>query len=360
MTRRLGFFARSAAAAAVFFLGTAALQAQQSFTAVCEQVNKKMVKLFGSGGFKGLPAYGTGIVVSPDGYILTVNNHMLNTPDLRVHLYDGRVFQAIVLAKEPELDIALVKIDSKDVTGLPYFDMEKAVMAPAAEPGDWVLAFSNQFSIATRDEPMTVQRGVIAANSKLLGRKGVFDAPYFGEAYFLDMIACNPGSAGGALTTRKGELIGIIGRELKNRLSDTWINYAVPIRAKVQIERIDGKNEAVDIAVFTKEAMGPGWKVKPKVAKKTGPGGYTGLVLVPDVVDRTPPYVEEVVAGSPAAQAGLKADDLVVYFDGELVQSIRIYRDLLKMTGPGTEVTLEIQRDNRLMTVKMKLGEHPK
>src|SRR5712691_8158438 len=72
------------------FLVVGGLPGQQTFNTVAGQVNKKMVKLFGAGGFKGLPSYGTGILVSPDGFILTVNNHILATTDLRVHLYDGR------------------------------------------------------------------------------------------------------------------------------------------------------------------------------------------------------------------------------------------------------------------------------
>src|SRR5437868_2503897 len=82
---------------------------QESVTAASVEVNKKMVKLFGAGGFKGLPSYGTGILVSPKGHILTVNNHILTTADLRVHLYDGRFYHAKVVSREPGLDIALVK-----------------------------------------------------------------------------------------------------------------------------------------------------------------------------------------------------------------------------------------------------------
>src|SRR5262249_5822706 len=151
--------------------------AQQSFTQVAAEVNKKMAKLFGAGGFKSLPSYGTGIVVSPKGYILTVNNHILSTADFRVHLYDGRFYHCKVLYREPELDVALVKIED-DVDLLPHFDIEEAAKRPLAEPGDMVLALSNCFHIATRDEPMSVQRGAISAHAELRGRRGVFDAPF--------------------------------------------------------------------------------------------------------------------------------------------------------------------------------------
>src|SRR5262249_29434211 len=129
-----------------------------------DQANRKTVKLFGSGGFRGLASYGSGLLVSPEGHILTVASPMLDTQDLRVHLYYGRRFHAKVWISEPALDAALVKIDASD---LPYFDVSGAAQAPLAKAGDWVLAFSNLYQIATRDEPMSVQRGVIVAYAKL-------------------------------------------------------------------------------------------------------------------------------------------------------------------------------------------------
>jgi serine protease Do len=349
---------RAAGVALLAAAGAGLLWAQAPVTSVADQVNRKMVKLFGAGGFKGLPAYGTGILVSPNGYILTVNNHILDTADLRVHLYDGRLCHARVVFKEPELDAALLKIDEK-VDGLPYFNFEEAAARPLAAPGDWVLAFSNQFEIATRDEPMSVQHGVIAAHAELRGRRGIFEAPFSGAVYFLDVIANNPGAAGGAVTTRKGELLGIIGREVKNTLSDSWINYAVPVQTKAQVVRGD-KTVTVSLADFVKEGMAGTYKVSTRKKSEQGLGGYHGIVLVPNVVSVTPPYVEDVVPGSPAARAGLRPDDLIVYIDGELVPSIKIFRDIVKSAPPGTELRLEVQRGNKLQTVNLKMAEQPK
>jgi len=341
----------------LILLAATAVHAQQSFTPVAGDVNKRMVKLFGAGGFKGLPSYGTGFLVSPNGFIVTVNNHILTTSDLRVHLYDGRFYHAKVVAKEPELDLALVKIDAP-LDNLPHFDISKAVGQPLAGPGDWILAFSNQFQIATRDEPMSVQRGVIAAYAELRGRRGIFEAPFSGEVYFLDVIACNPGAAGGIITNRKGQLLGVLGRELKNTVTDTWINYAMPIQAKVDVQRED-RLEKVDVATFVREGIAGTYKQGEKRAK-VDRGGYHGIVLVPNAVPVTPPYVEEVIPGSPAHKAGLQPDDLIVYVDGELVPSIKAFRDILKQIGPGTEVVLDVQRGAKLKSFKLKLVELPK
>jgi serine protease Do len=325
-------------------------RAKDSFAGVADQVNKKLVKLFGAGGFRGLAAYGTGILVSPDGYVLTVASHILDTENLRAHLSDGRRFESLkVLATDPDLDVALVKIDK--VEGLPYYDVEKAAKQPLAQAGDWVLAFSNQFEIATRDEPMSVQRGVIAAYSKLKGRRGVFEAPYQGDVYVIDAITNNPGAGGGALTTRRGELLGVVGKELRNTLSDTWINYAVPIQA---------------LSKFVHDVKAGTYKPKPKKDDTVaGRMPYSGIVLVPNVVERTPPFVESVIPGSPAAKAGLRPDDLIVYVEGEQIVSIKAFRDLLLKTSPGTTLTLEVRRfdkdapdaGDRLITVRLTLAE---
>ncbi len=323
-----------------------------SVAAVAEQVNAKLVKLFGSGGFRGLTAYGTGVLISPDGYVLTVASPMLDTPDLRVHLYDGRRLHAKVLVTEPELDVALIKIDKVD--DLPYFDLAEAAKRPLAEPGTRVVGFSNLFEIATRDEPMSVQQGVVAAYSRLYGRKGIFEVPYRGEVYVIDAITNNPGAGGGVITTRRGELLGLIGKELRNTLTDTWINYAMPVQAAVEIKRGDQVTR-VSVLEFAEKAKRG--EYKPLVVERppAGQGGYHGIVLVPNVVERTPPFVEELQPNSPAAKAGLKPDDLIVYVDGERVVSIRAFREIMDKVPPGTQVKLEVRRGDKLVGVDLKL-----
>jgi S1-C subfamily serine protease len=340
-------------------VATATTRAEESFAQVCEKVNPKLVKLFGAGGFKGLQSYGSGIVVSPDGYILTINSHILDTQDLRVHLSDGTLYHAKVVAIEPELDVALVKIgDNKlKVEELPYFDAVEAAKRPAVEPGTGVLAFSNQFQIATRDEPMSIQRGVVASYSRLYGRIGIFEATYKGDVYVVDAITNNPGAAGGALTNRKGELLALVGKELRNELTNTWINYAIPLNARITVTQADGKPATVSILDILEKKE----KYKPLTLpkKNEGPGVYTGILLVADPVERTPPFIEDVVPGSPADKAKLQPDDLIVYVDGVLVGDIRAYQDVLARYHPNQTVKLEIQRDRKLQTIELKL-EKPK
>src|SRR5262245_3387991 len=351
--KKLSLLPAALAVVALFYFLQPPARSDESFAKVANDVNQKVVKLFGAGGIRGLASYGTGVLISKDGYILTVNSHILDTRDLRIHMSDGTRYHGDVIAREPELDIALVKIkDQKRAEVEHYFDVAEAAKRPVLEPGTGVLAFSNQFQIATRDEPMSVQCGVIAAHSKLLGRVGVFEAAYRGDVYVIDAITNNPGAGGGAITTRKGELLALIGKELRNELTNTWINYAIPLNASIEVPTKDGKKVKVSImdVVTKKENYRPPPRLE--VAKVQA---EHGIRLVPNVVDRTPPYVEEVVTGSPADKAGLKPDDLIVYVDGLPVQDINTLQKVLASYVPGMEVKLEIQRGEELITKPITL-----
>jgi len=337
-------------------------RSDQSVADVAEQVNQKLVKLFGAGGFRGLAAYGTGVLVSKEGFVLTVNSHILDTRDLAIHLHDGTRYQGKVVAREPELDIAIVQIDAGrrglDIEAV--FDVEKAAKMPIQEPGTNILGFSNLFEIATRDEPMSVQRGVIAAYARLYGRIGIFEATYRGNVYVIDAITNNPGAGGGVITTRKGELLAMIGKELRNELTNTWINYAIPFNASVEVPGKDGKKVTVSVydmyhkVVVKKEKYNPA--PEREIVKNAADHG---ILLVPNVVERTPPYIEEVIPGSPAEKAKLQPDDLIVYVDGLPVQDINTFNKLMATYTPDSEVKLEIQRGDKLITVAVKLARRP-
>ncbi len=165
------------------------------YSETINEVQQRVVKIFGAGGLAGLHAYGTGFLITPDGHVATVLSHVLDSDVVNVVLSDGRRQIGRVVGTDVDLDLAIIKIEGG---GLPFFDLFKAV---EASPGTRVLAFSNMFKVASGNEPLTVQRGVVAAKSKLSARRGRFAAPYRGEAYLVDAVTNNPGAAGGVLTT---------------------------------------------------------------------------------------------------------------------------------------------------------------
>ena len=181
---------------------------------LAETTNKKLVKLFGAGGFSRLNNFGTGIIISKDGYVLTVASQLLDTSDLVVHLHDGQRMKAQVVVVEPELDAAIVKIRAEgkkleDPIGmeLDYFDIVEAAKRPPAVIGDWVLALSNTFRDRARGtaEP-PAWRGDGTDETRRSPRCVRF---LHRDVYVTDMIMNNPGRR--AASTAKG-LLGVIGR----------------------------------------------------------------------------------------------------------------------------------------------------
>lgn len=315
----------------------AAVFAAEAGERVIEQVSRKVVKIFGAGGIRGLYAYSTGFLVSPKGHIVTVWSHVLDDQSVTVILHDGRKFEGKILGAEPQLDLAVLKIEADD---LPSFDLDDA---SSAAVGTRVLAFSNMFKVATGDEPVSVLHGVIAARTKLTARRGTYETPYNGPVYVVDAITNNPGAGGGIVTSADGVLLGMIGKELRNTQTNTWINYAIPIsELKTPIgEIISGK--FVARAERLEDAANP---------RRYVPLDF-GLVMIPDVLFRTPAFVDAVLPGSPAATAGIRPNDLVLFVNDELVQSCRLFKDELGRLEAGDVLKLVLRRGNALLPVEL-------
>lgn len=347
---------RSLSILLLFAVSTSIAYADVSFSQVVKETNRKMVKVYGAGGFRGVNAYCTGVLISADGYILTVYSPTLDTNNLRVHLYDGTKHNVELVAAEPQLDVALLRIKERERFAeqpLPFFDLTKPIITPSV--GDWVLAFTNQFEVAVRDEPVSVQRGVLAAIVPFAGRRGITEANFKGMAYIVDAITNNPGANGGLLTTRKGEPLGLIGKELKNTLSETWVNYAIPLPS---------------LTDFVSKAMKGQYKRQARDEDKIAEDkkAFHGIMLIPDVLDRTPPYVEDVVPGSPAALAGIRINDLLIFIrhprqdapeelDERVIASFKTFREVMGPLAPGTRVSIVVRRDGQLITLDLVLGK---
>ncbi|HEY1066123.1 MAG TPA: trypsin-like peptidase domain-containing protein [Pirellulales bacterium] len=334
------FVALLVAAVLGWHLTTAPAAAQDSYSQIAESTFPKIVKIYGAGGFRGLEAYQSGFLISPEGHILTVWSYVLDTEFITVVLDDGRRFeQAKLLGADPRLEVAVLKIEAEN---LPCFKLEEAAKGDA---GTRVLAFSNLYGVAQGNEAASVQHGIISARTRLEARRGVFDTPYRGDVYILDAVTNNPGAPGGALTTRRGELLGMLGKELKNSLNNTWLNYSVPV------EQLKG---SVD-KILRGESLPPASQSeseKPAFAYSTQ---LLGLTLVPDVIERTPPFIDEVRSGSPAAGSGLRPDDLVLFVNGRLVQSCKTLVSELERIDRAETLNITVIRDQELIEVEMSL-----
>lgn len=305
-------------------------------SSVESSVQPKVVKLFGAGGISGLQSYGTGFVVSPDGHIATVLSHLLDGDSVSVVLANGKRYPGKVVAAEPKLDLALLKIETD---GLDYFDLSQIT---AAGPGTRIYAFSNMFKVATGDEPLSVQHGVISARTKLAARRGRFASNYAGPVYIVDAITNNPGSAGGVLTSRDGKLLGMLGRELRDAQSQVWVNYVIPIG------ELAPTLQAMMRGDYTREAVAESTTVQREI-----PPRLFGIILVPDIVFRTPAYIDEVLPGSAADEAKLQPDDLIVFLNGKVVGSVRALQAELNLLQPGQDAEFVIRRGGELVTITL-------
>jgi serine protease Do len=309
-----------------------------------ERTLSKMVKIFGTGGVRNLEAYGSGFLVSPTGHVVTVWSHLIDSGNVSVVLNDGRRYTAKFVNGDPKRDVAVLKIESDD-RDFPYFDLRRVA---TVSPGTRVLGFSNMFKVAAGDEPVSVVHGVVAVRTKLAGRRGAFESDYEGPVYVVDAVTNNPGAAGGVVTTLDGRLIGMIGRELRNSRSNTWVNYAVPL---------DDVHQTIEEIVAGRFAPS---------AKPVAPAGpqfvplELGLVMVPDVVYRTPAYVESVVPNSPAAKAGILQEDLIVFVNDELVQSNRVLKRIVAGLEAGDSVHFVVRRKEKLVSLELRVPKHLK
>jgi S1-C subfamily serine protease len=319
--------------------GARASDGAASFTQVSRQVQPKIVKIYGAGGIKGLEHYQSGILISGKGHVLTVSSYVLDSDEVTVVLDDGRRFTAQQVAADPLTEIAVLKFDPGG-DDVPHFDLSAAV---TADSGTRVLAFSNVFGIAAGEEPVSVLHGVVSAVAPLEARRGSYITNFHGNVYVVDASANNPGAAGGALTDSQGRLLGMLGKELRSNLTDTWLNYALPVAAFAPTveDILAGRFTPADLK---------------EVDRPANPLSLAalGIVLVPDVVSRTPPYVDRVVASSPAAAAGLRPDDLLVMIDSQVASSCRQAVHSIERLEHDATVRIGVLRGEQFIEVTLK------
>lgn len=300
---------------------------------------EKIVKIYGAGGIRGLESYQSGFLISAEGHVLTSFSYVLDTDDVIVTLDDGRDFTAKMIGIDPRLELAVLKIEA---TKLPHFDVTKSVQLNS---GSRILAFSNLFGIASGNEPASVMHGSVMAISKLSARRGNFQIPYQGKVYIVDAITNNPGAAGGALTNLKGDLAAILGKELRSADANVWINYALPI------EEI---RESVQAMQAGKTLPDESEQADASLAKSPWTIGQTGILFVPDVLPKTPPFVEAVNDGSVAAGAGIQSDDLVMYIGTTLIRSFRDLAANLKKIEDQDDLQITVLRNQKLIPLTLE------
>lgn len=308
-----------------------------SYANTIADVQPRMVKIFGAGGLRNLEAYQSGFLISADGYILTAWSYVLDAGQATVMLDDGRHYVADIVGADPRTEIAVLRIEA---TELPYFDLREA---RELTPGARVLAFSNLYGVATGDEPTSVLHGVVSGVTRLAARRGSFETPYRGVVYVLDAMTNNAGAAGGALTDSRGRLAAILGKELRDSRTNVWLNYAVPI------SELQASIESIITGKEIKAASDAD-----RLPEESASLESLGIVLIPNVLRNTPPFIDTILPRSSAAKTDLKTDDLIVLVNGNTVSSQASVAEELAQIDIVDPVRITVMRNSELLEVDVE------
>ena len=262
-------------------------------------------------------ATGSGVIISPDGYIVT-NNHVVNGADeLTVTLNDNREFSARIIGTDPNTDLALIKVNGKNLPTLPIGDSDNLKV------GEWVLAVGNPYNLSS-----TVTAGIVSAKARSMGGEGT-NGPQISSFIQTD-AAINPGNSGGALVNVKGELVGINAMLYSQTGSYSGYGFAIPTTIMNKVVDDLKQYGTVQRAVLgIKGGDVLNYINAQKEDNKTVDLGTNEGV-----------YVAEVVEGSSASAAGIVKGDVIVEADGKKITKMAELQELLSKKRPGEQVTL--------------------
>ncbi|MCA8943936.1 MAG: trypsin-like peptidase domain-containing protein [Planctomycetes bacterium] len=296
-----------------------------------------VVKIHGASGLATIDPYASGVVVSEQGHILTLDLVMVQRDKTKVVLADGSVHDAELLPPETNLGVRLLKIDPTGLE-LPLRPLRPADSIP--RNGTFVVSIGNCFRLAEFSEKLSATFGVVTATARTNLRYMLRDVDYDGDLILTD-APNNPGQFGGALVTLDGRWIGLNTRVVESRETNTQISAAIPTRdLRAYLARwIDGEVE------------------RPMAETESKPVDH-GIELFDAGGRRSPPaYVERVRRGSPAAAIGLKPDDLIVRLDRFAIRSCAEFRDVMAKFVPGQKVEVTFKRGTRVQKATIELGE---
>lgn len=317
--------------------------AEAEIRQVLDTQQQTVVKLFGAG-VGNLDSYGSGVLISEKGHVATVWNHLVNNGFLTAVLADGRRFSLQVVGTSLENDLAILKLKTDEDEVFPCIDWKSQT---AVAPGDQVLAFSNVYHVATGNEPVSVIHGVVACEAPLEAGLGRWSFPVSSPVLILDAITNNSGAAGGLLTTADGRPLGLLGREIRHRDTDMWVNYAVPWKTL----------QPAVTAILEGRALAPttGRDEPREMLSDRVLTSDFGLTLLPEVLEKTPAYIDRVIPESPAAEAGLIRGDLVLMAGDTVIQSAQDLRAALAACRKGQRVSVTVNRRSGLQVLELKV-----
>src|SRR5215831_12475672 len=265
---------------------------------------------------------GSGFIISPDGTIVT-NNHVVDgATEIKVTMSDGREFAAKVLGWDPKTDLALLKIDARDLPVIPLGNTSDA------QVGEPVMAIGNPFGLE-----QTVTTGIVSATGRVIG-----EGPY--DDFIQTDAAINPGNSGGPLINAQGQVVGINTAIYSQGGGSVGIGFAIPMSLAKNVV-----TQLAESGKVTRGWLGVGIQgVTPELAKSFGRADTTGVL------------VSSVSEGSPAERAGIKTGDIITEYDGRKVERASDLPRAVAATPVGRDVKLTVVRDGKPVTLTAKVA----
>ena len=273
-------------------------------------------------------ASGSGVIISPDGYIVT-NNHVVEGADeLTVTLNDNREFSARIIGTDKTTDLALVKVDGKNLPSLPIGDSDKLKI------GEWVIAVGNPFNLNS-----TVTAGIVSAKARSLYANGV-------ESFIQTDAAINQGNSGGALVNTQGELVGINAMLYSQTGSSSGYGFAIPTTIMNKVVSDLKKYGTVQRAVLAIQ----GSDVHRYIDSQKAKGNEVDLGTNDGV------YIQKVEDGGAGSDAGLEEGDVITAVDGKKVTKMAELQEILANKRPGDQVRITYlhKKSKKEKTVTLK------
>jgi serine protease DegS len=266
---------------------------------------------------------GSGVIFTPNGHIITNYHVVKSAEDIRVSLYDGRDFPARFIGADPDTDLAILHIDTQDLSPIRLGDSNRLRV------GDVVLAIGNPFGVG-----QTVTMGIVSATGRDHLGLNTF------ENFIQTDAAINPGNSGGALVNARGELVGINTAIFSQSGGSLGIGFAIPVdMAKTVLDQITRYGKVIR-----------GWL---GIEARDLPPSLLQQLPVPGVL------VAGIFQNGPADRAGIQRGDVITEINRIATTNTRTLLSVITDNRPGTELTIKVLRNNQLLEIKARLMERP-
>ena len=287
---------------------------------------------------------GSGVIIRPDGYIVTNNHVVANATKVQVTLNNNKTYDAKVIGTDPATDVALIKIDAQGLPTLPFGDSDQLRL------GEWVLAVGSPLGYQLRS---TITAGIVSAKGRSMAHDPRENNTVHIESFIQTDAAVNPGNSGGALVNKTGELVGINTAIVSQTGSYSGYSFAVPVNIVKKIV-----SDLIDFGSVKRAMLGVSMaSFTDALAKDLKYDSLNDMLEKLKLSSAEGVYILEVVKGGAAEKAGVKKGDVLLAIDGAAVKDGAAVQVKVNSFHPGDKATLKIVRDGKEKEIEVTFSD---